>query len=219
VIGTRRHDGVTGLRVLHMTFKNAGDECVRLRYFVQHNEIGHSTFMNCSVHDFRFQAGGKNGEAVYIGTAPEQWGQHGAPSADPDHSNNNWIHHNTFNTQGNECVDIEEGSSGNIVEHNVCTGQRDPKSAGLDARGNGNVFRYNHVFGNIGAGVRLGGNGPMDGADNHVYGNRIVDNRAGGIKVLHERQDSVWEYNGQQRQRRYGRPVPQSYCPYTTMRR
>ena len=32
-------------------------------------------------------------------------------------------------TQGNEGVDIKEGSCNNIVEDNYCTGQKDPDSA------------------------------------------------------------------------------------------
>ena len=110
-----------------MTFKNAGGECVRLRYFAQHNEIATSRHSRrCGVHDFRFKAGGKNGEGIYIGTAPEQRGDGKNPTTDPDLSNGNWIHHNSFDTQGNECVDIKEAASGNLVENNRCTGQRDP---------------------------------------------------------------------------------------------
>src|SRR5262249_35218623 len=74
VLGKAPRDGVSGLRVLNMTFKNAGGECLRLRYFAQHNEIAGSTFAGCGVHDFKFNGGGKNGEAIYIGTAPEQRG-------------------------------------------------------------------------------------------------------------------------------------------------
>ncbi len=182
-IGTERRAGVTGMRILNMTFKNAGGECVRLRYFAQQNEIAHSTFLNCGVHDFRFNGGGKNGEAIYIGTAPEQLRDGKNPTADPDQSNGNWIHHNTFNTQGNECVDIKEASTGNIVEYNTCTGQKDPEAAGFGSRGSGNVFRYNTSYGNVGAGVRLGGDTSNEGINNDVYGNTIRDNRGGGIKV------------------------------------
>ena len=52
-------------------------------------------------------------------------------------------------------LDIKEGSSFNIVEYNKCTGQRDPNSGGLDSRGNDNIFRYNEIYDNLGAGVRL----------------------------------------------------------------
>jgi hypothetical protein len=180
-LGKAPFDGVNGLRVLNMTFKNAGGECVRLRYFAQRNEIARSTFLSCGVNDFRFNAGGKNGEGIYIGTAPEQLGDGKNPTTDPDQSNANWIHHNSFNTQGNECVDIKEASVGNIVEYNTCTGQQDPNSGGFDSRGNGNIFRNNESYGNIGAALRLGGDTSATGIGNDVYLNSFHDNRAGGI--------------------------------------
>ncbi len=182
VLGKEQRNGVNGLKVLRMTFTNAGGECLRLRYFAQNNEIAYSRFSNCGVHDFRFKAGGKNGEGIYIGTAPEQLGDGRNPTTDPDQSNNNWVHHNSFNTQGNECVDIKEAASGNLIEQNTCTGQKDPESAGLDSRGNGNIFRFNEVYGSVGAGVRLGGDSSSDGINNDVYGNTLYNNQAGGIK-------------------------------------
>jgi len=188
VIGATPNDGVSGLKVLRMTFKNAGGECLRMRYFAQHNEIGYSHFESCGVHDFKFHAGKRNGEAIYIGTAPEQRGNGENPTADPDQSSANWIHNNSFNTQGNECVDIKESSSANLVEHNICTGQQDPNSGGFDARGSGNIFRYNESFGNIGVGIRLGGDGADDGIDNQVYDNSFHDNQAGGIKLVRQPQ-------------------------------
>jgi hypothetical protein len=191
VLGKQPRDGVSGLQVRNMTFRNAGGECIRLRYFAQHNEISGSNISNCGVHDFRFAAGGKNGEGIYIGTAPEQRADGKNPTTDPDESNENWIHDNTFDTQGNECVDIKEAASGNIVENNRCTGQRDPESGGFDARGSGNTFRYNESYGNSGAGVRLGGDTTVDGISNHVYANSIHDNHSGGIKVQQKPQGQV----------------------------
>ncbi|HZG66287.1 MAG TPA: DUF1565 domain-containing protein, partial [Herpetosiphonaceae bacterium] len=139
---------VTGLKVRNLTFRNAGGECLRFRYFAETNEVTASTFTNCGVYDFKFNRGGKNGEAIYIGTAPEQLSDGKNPTPDPDLSTDNWIHHNTFDTQGNECVDIKEAATRNIVEHNICTGQKDADSGGFDARGNRNVFRYNESYGN-----------------------------------------------------------------------
>jgi hypothetical protein len=184
VVGTAPNDGVTGLKVLRMTFRNAGGECLRMRYFAQHNQVGYSRFERCGVHDFTFHAGKRNGEAIYIGTAPEQRGNGENPTNAPDQSSANWIHHNHFNTQGNECVDIKESSSANLVEYNSCTGQRDAKSGGFDARGSGNIFRHNESFGNVGAGIRLGGDGAADGIDNQVYNNNFHHNQAGGIKLI-----------------------------------
>ena len=86
--------------------------------------------MACGISDFEFNDGSKNGEGVYIGTAPEQLKDGKNPTAKIDRSNNNWVHHNQFNTQGNECVDIKEGSSFNLIENNRRTGQKDINSGG-----------------------------------------------------------------------------------------
>ncbi|NUT34693.1 MAG: hypothetical protein HOV79_16650 [Hamadaea sp.] len=182
VMSTTPGDGVDGLKVHDMTLANAGGECVRLRYLITHAEVWNNRIGPCGVHDFVFAGGGKNGEAIYVGTAPEQQGKNGAPDAAPDVSRDNWIHDNVIDTRGNECVDIKENSTANLVEGNLCTGQKDPNSGGFDARGNGNTFRYNTVIGSVGAGVRLGGDTAADGLDNDVYGNVITGNLAGGVK-------------------------------------
>lgn len=182
VQGTEKYNGVTGLRVLRMTLKNAGGECVRLRYFVTQSEIAYNTVTNCGRHDYQFDDGGKNGEGIYIGTAPEQRGDGKNPTSDTDESNVNLVHHNKIDTQGNECVDIKEDSKYNIVENNSCTGQKDTESGGMDSRGGYNIFRFNEIFGNLGAGVRLGGDTVDQNINNDVYDNIIRDNQNGGIK-------------------------------------
>ena len=184
VLGKEKKDGVTGFKIKNMNIKNAGGECIRLRYFATKNEIVNNLIENCGVEDFKFDGDGKNGEGIYIGTAPEQLKDGKNPTEDPDQSNENWIHDNVIDTQGNECVDIKEASSGNIVEKNKCTGQKDPESAGLDARGSGNIFRNNQIFGCTGAGVRLGGDEKTDGVNNVVNDNNIYDNKNGGVKVM-----------------------------------
>lgn len=138
----------------------------------------------------------KNGEGIYLGTALEQLNDGKNPTSDIDVSSGNWIHDNNIVTEGNECVDIKEGSRQNIVENNSCTGQKDPESAGLNSRGDENVFRYNQVFDNLGAGVRLGGDTPNDGSNNDVYGNNIYNNAGGGIKFQTQTSTTgVWEYH------------------------
>lgn len=181
-MSTTAGDGVDGLRINGMRLANAGGECVRLRYLHTNADVSFNRIGPCGVHDFQFPGGGKNGEGVYIGTAPEQQGKNGAPDDRPDVSTGNRVHHNVFDTKGNECVDIKENSTGNVAEYNLCTGQRDPNSAGFDSRGNGNSFRFNAAYGNVGAGIRFGGDTPADGTSNDAYGNVIVGNAAGGIK-------------------------------------
>lgn len=179
------------LKVFNMDIKNAGGECVRLRYLVQNSEIAYNSILTCGVGDFEYNDGGKNGEGIYIGTAPEQLKDGKNPTNEVDHSDSNFVHNNYFDTQGNECVDIKEGSSFNVVEYNKCTGQKDPNSGGLDSRGDDNIFRYNEIYDNVGVGVRLGGDEDNDGINNQVYRNTITNNKSGGIKFQRTPQGQV----------------------------
>ncbi|MFA5986572.1 MAG: right-handed parallel beta-helix repeat-containing protein [Parcubacteria group bacterium] len=191
VEGKEELNGVTGVQIMNMDLKNAGGECLRIKYFSQRNEIAHNKIMGCGAYDFLFDGGGKNGEGIYIGTAPEQVEKDKNITRDIDQSNHNWIHDNTINTQGNECVDIKEGASFNVVENNICTGQKDDESAGLDSRGNSNIFRGNEVYGCMGAGIRLGGDKNDDGINNDVIKNNLHDNKGGGIKIQAKPQGKI----------------------------
>lgn len=162
-------------------FHHADGECVRLKYQSSNNLFERNRVENCGLDDFVRDGGGKNGEGIYIGTAPEQLEKN--PSPEMDNSHTNLVRNNTFITNGNECVDIKEGSSRNIVEFNSCSGQKDSNSGGLDSRGNENVFRYNYVFNNRGAGIRFGGDTKADGLNNQAYGNRIEGNKNVALKV------------------------------------
>ncbi|MEM7126141.1 MAG: DUF1565 domain-containing protein [Chloroflexota bacterium] len=180
-------NGIKGLRILNMDFRNAGGECVRLRYFVENSEVAYSRFKNCGVWDFVFNEGGKVGEGVYVGTSSKQWGDGKNATVEPDVTQGNWIHHNYMETLGNECVEAKEGATNNIIEYNECTGQMDPESAGIVSRGSGNIIRYNKVYGSVGAGVRVGGHtvdGVQYGQKNQVYGNLLFANDAGGVKIM-----------------------------------
>ncbi len=163
-------------------FHHAQGECVRMKYQSTKNTAQRNRFEYCGLLDFGGGGTGKNGEGIYLGTAPEQLDRN--PTTGVDHTNNNLIRNNTFVTHGNECVDIKEGSEKNIVEFNDCTGQLDPNSGGFDARGNSNVFRFNKSYGNIGAGIRLGGDEVTDGVNNQAYGNELRDNKNTALKVM-----------------------------------
>lgn len=194
VLGKQPNKGVTGLSLSRMMIKNAGGECIRLRYFATGNEISYNIIGPCGAFDFKFESDNKNGEGIYVGTSSEQWGDGKNPTKDADKSTKNYIHHNTINTQGNECVDIKEGSAENIIEYNSCTGQLDSESGGFDARGDRNIFRYNITFGNRGAGIRLGGHtvaGVVYGLGNDVFGNTFKQNREGGLKIETEPQGKI----------------------------
>ncbi|MEE4246894.1 MAG: right-handed parallel beta-helix repeat-containing protein [Kangiellaceae bacterium] len=189
VMGQDSDKGVRGVKLLNMDLRNAGGECVRLKYFAHHNEIAYSKFTNCGVWDFRFAQGGKNGEGVYIGTAPEQLQDN--PTLEPDESNSNWIHDNYFLTEGNECVDIKEHASFNVVERNSCTGQKDPDSGGISIRGDRNIVRDNVIYNNVGVGIRVGGDSMDHGVNNEVIGNWLKHNGYGGLRVTRMPQRTI----------------------------
>lgn len=192
ITGQSYSNPTTGVVIKDMILKNARGECIRLKNFSVRNEVAYNTVNNCGIGDFVFKKSGKNGEGIYIGTAPEQLKSKNHTN-EIDSSNGNWIHHNIINTQGNECVDIKEGSSDNLVEYNDCTGQKDPESGGLNTRGNHNIFRFNTITNNIGAGIRLGGDSEEDGINNLINGNVIIGNGGGGIKVQAYPQEAICE--------------------------
>lgn len=191
IIGVNAHQSTTGIVIENMTLKNAGGECLRIRFFAQKNEIAYNNLSHCGIYDFVFSNGGKNGEGIYIGTAPEQQDNGKNPTGDPDESNNNYIHHNIIATYGNECVDIKENASYNIVESNTCSNQQDLESGGIDVRGNDNTIANNVISNVVGAGIRLGGDGTKDGINNQVINNQIDNVGQAVIKIMRFPQKSI----------------------------
>ncbi len=182
VSGDADGSGLEGVRLLRLVLRNAGTECVRFKYGVVDSEIADSLIENCGVWDFRFGRGRKNGEGIYIGTAPEQIPEDYPPGRDLSSANR--IHHNWLRTNGAECIDVKEASFDNRIEHNECSGQRDPDSGGISIRGPRNLVRANRVHDNVGAGIRLGGDEPDDAVDNRVVGNELYDNGVAAFKLM-----------------------------------
>lgn len=109
---------------------------MRLRNWVTNSVLTNNTIEHCGVYDYVFGDGvDKNGEAIYVGTSSTQW------TDGPDGTSFNYIGGNFIVTYGNECVDVKEGATGNLIEGNGCMGQMDPNSGCYGARGSGNVFR------------------------------------------------------------------------------
>ncbi|MDQ3947447.1 MAG: hypothetical protein M3357_20275 [Actinomycetota bacterium] len=170
----------TGVRILRNVLHDAGGECVRLKYFAAGNEVAGNHIAACGLRNFDLGADHKNGEGVYIGTAPEQLDRN--PTRRPDASSANWVHDNIISTPA-ECVDVKEEATGNIIERNLCSGGADPDGAGFASRGRATVFADNVSTGHAGAGIRLGGDDPGDGTLSVVRGNRLSENRGYGLKV------------------------------------
>jgi hypothetical protein len=169
--------GARGVRILGNRLHDAGGECVRLKDFAQHNEIADNLISRCGRVGFSLARHSKNGEGIYIGTAPEQ------ATAGPDRSDGNWVHGNRIRPAA-ECVDVKEAARRNKVEHNRCTGSDDPDSAGFSSRGDFTTFRANISTHHAGAGIRLGGDMADQGLHNSVIGNILADNAGYGIKIM-----------------------------------
>ena len=130
-------------------FHDAGGECVRIRDQSQRNTFSVNRVWNCGREGFDLAQDSKNGEGVYVGTAPEQRDRIGGV---PDESTDNVIERTWFHTDGSEAVDIKEDSERNLVRANVGSGSRDPEGAIFGSRGDGNVFGDNEASGGDGAG-------------------------------------------------------------------
>ena len=173
-------------------FHDAGGECVRIRDQSQRNRFSDNVVYACGVEGFTGEEGHKNGEGVYVGTAPEQRDRIGGVA---DHSDENALERNWFRTDGSEAIDIKEDSERNVVRDNVGLGSRDPDGAIFDSRGDRNEFLYNEAFAGAGAGFRTGGdevdagqNGQraarVYGADNVFRGNDAHDNAGYGYRFM-----------------------------------
>lgn len=176
-------------RILRNNIHDAEGECVRMKYFSSHNEIAFNRIDRCGLTGFNASKRKKNGEGIYIGTAPEQRKKKN-PTSDPDQSNQNHVHDNTLSPRA-ECVDVKEAARDNVVERNTCRGGLDPDGAGFSSRGIGTVFADNTSSDHVGAGIRLGGDKESDGLRNVVRGNRLLNNKGYGVKIEREPQEAI----------------------------
>ena len=183
VFGTGTRQGVRGVRLLGLSLRNAGGECVRLRYFARNNEIAGCSFEGCGLFDFRFGGGGKNGEGIYVGTSPSDLDDGKNPTKDPDESSQNWIHDNIIDTGANECIDVKEAADGNLIERNTCLNQQDADAAAISVRSSDNAIRGNVVRTSNGAAIRIGANTNNQGVRNEVSNNTWTKSVRGGIEV------------------------------------
>lgn len=174
--------GVTGVKLLRLTMRNARSECIRMRDNATKGEIAFLKIDKCGLDDYVFMGGNTNGEGIFLGSAYDPL----FPTT-MDKSTGNWIHDNTINTEGNECVEIREFSGETLVERNDCKGQKTATGAAIAVRSSKNVIRSNEIHDNVAVGLRIGnkdlGFPPSEGIDNDFYENNIYNNVEGGILV------------------------------------
>jgi hypothetical protein len=180
--------GAHHVSIVHNVVRDALGECVRVKNQSTNNVVAFNEIRSCGRRNFNLAEDRKNGEGIYIGTAPEQLDE--LPGDGPDRSDDNWVHDNKIDTPA-ECVDVKEFSSAVLVEHNMCTGGQDPDSAGFSARGDRLTFRGNTVYGGAGAGIRLGGDKAGQGIDTVVVDNDFEHPRGYGVKIMRTPQGRI----------------------------
>lgn len=176
-------DGARNVSIRANTFRDAAGECVRLKRS-RDVVIEANTVDGCGLRGFDLPEDRKNGEGIYIGTAPEQ------TDGEPDRSAGIVVRGNDIRSPA-ECVDVKEGATDVLIEANRCRGGLDPVSGGISVRGNGVVVRDNDITDQAGSGVRLGGDRRGDGVDNEVTGNRISEVDGYGVKIERTPQAAV----------------------------
>jgi hypothetical protein len=144
----------------------------------------------------------KNGEGVYLGTAPEQLDKNaeedvppgfalGPPNDRPDVTSDNTVAANVIAVPS-ECVDIKEYAVRNVVRNNRCSGNLDPESGGFSSRGDRNTFSANVLVGHLkGAGVRLGGDESDQGVMNNVINNVLTNTDGYAVKDMRSPQNRI----------------------------
>lgn len=171
-------EGARGVRLIGNVIAGAGGECVRVRAGAHANGIIGNRISDCGRRGFDASEGRKNGEGIYLGTAPEQ-----LDDGEVDRTGGNIVRGNRISARA-ECVDVKERSAFNLIRANRCTGSRDRDSGGISARGPHTIITGNVIAGNAGAGIRLGGDEERDGIRAWVVGNRIHANAGYGLKVM-----------------------------------
>lgn len=169
-------EGARGVRLDGNWIHGARSECVRLRAFSSANTLVHNVIRECGL-----AFDGANGEAIYVGTAPERLADN--PVATPDHSDGNLLWGNDIVVWG-ECVDIKEDADDNQVVENWCRGGSYESGAGLSSRGRRTAFVNNWSTDHLGSGLQLAGDRPGDGSGSVVTGNVLRDNGQYGLKIV-----------------------------------
>ncbi|MGD9749571.1 MAG: nitrous oxide reductase family maturation protein NosD [Acidimicrobiia bacterium] len=174
-------EGADGVRLDRNWIHGTRSECVRLRAGASANVVVHNVIRECGL-----AFDGANGEAIYVGTAPEKLHENAGPdgsAAGPDHSDGNLLWGNDIVVWG-ECVDIKEDADDNQVIENWCRGGSYASGAGLSSRGHRTVFVNNWSTDHLGSGLQLAGDRPGDGSGSVVTGNVLTGNAQYGLKIV-----------------------------------
>lgn len=170
------------IKIINNFLHNSWGECLRVKY-ARRISIYNNFISDCGLRDSRFNRGKKNGEAIYIGTAPEQ-------TVITDISQEIEVRNNIL-LRVSECIDIKEGVSHVFMKGNYCSYTWDPNSGGISIRGNENIVTENLFYSLAGAGIRLGGDNKRDGIKNKIFNNLFLEGVETTLKIIRVPQSKI----------------------------
>lgn len=181
--------GVKDCLLDDLAVRDIGGEGVRIKNGSSHNVVRGCRFERMGLEGFSLAVRRKNGEGIYIGTAPEQRDRNDPPNV-PDRCTGNVVEDCTFDTEAAEAVDIKEDSEENIVRNCIGEDSRDPDGAIFDSRGDRNQFIGCIALGGRGDGFRFGGDtvpaGQYGQEEERTYGKNNV------MRHCHAEYNGLW---------------------------
>jgi hypothetical protein len=165
--------GASDCLLENLKIRDIGGEGIRIKNQSCRNIIRDCRFERMGRTGFDVPAGRKNGEGIYIGTAPEQRNKNRPPNV-PDRCTGNVILDCTFKTEAAEAVDIKEDSEENSIRECIGEDSRDPDGPIFGSRGDRNRFEDCHALRGLGHGFRFGGDtikqGKFGQSADRIYG-------------------------------------------------
>jgi hypothetical protein len=191
--------GASGCVLEGLALRDMEGEGIRIKNQSCQNIVRKCSFTRMGRQGFDAAAGKKNGEGIYIGTAPEQRSKNQPPNV-PDRCLGNIVEDCTFHTEAAEAVDIKEDSEENMVRRCTGEGSRDPDGPIFGSRGDRNRFEDCVATGGAGHGFRFGGDMVKQGqygqaadrdygANNVMRGCRAEKNAQWGAAPMVQPQD------------------------------
>lgn len=162
-----------------LAVNHAQEECIRVRHNTRDIRILNNHISHCGLAISHFQAQQQNGEAIYIGSAPEK--RH---PTHPYFPRRVYIRNNHISGPVGECVDLKEDVKHSEITGNVCSGAWEEHSGAINIRGSENLIIGNQVIDTIASGIRLGGDTTSNARHNIVVSNQLINNASGGIKIM-----------------------------------
>jgi hypothetical protein len=178
-ISSTDHQPIEQITIANLNIQEAQEECLRIRRNTSNVYIVNNHISHCGLSISHFAGNQSNGEAIYIGSAPEKRTHTGKDFPHDIH-----IRSNHISGPIGECIDVKEDVVDVSIVNNTCVGAWEKNSGAINIRGSENLIVANMVINTQSSGIRLGGDNDKNAVDNIVVNNQLINNANGGIKIM-----------------------------------